>query len=934
MFQQVIFTLYQQTVYNAYFNISRKEDYMFHKIKNALYISIIIILTSVSSFSQTNVSGTIINGNWTTTNSPYIVVGDILVASLTINPGVVIRFAGDYVFEVVGILSSKGTEQNPILFTKNGPDIRWGGIYANSAQSMELAYCRIEWSQNGGVIIKSTSATIDFCRIIYNYALRTSTPRGGGVQIEFGSDVVLTNCVIDSNVVDAYTHNYGGAVSVNDAEVTLKNSILANNEMYAKPGSIQGGGIFIQSGTADVENCVITGTYLNTLSDESGGGLYMGASSSATVKNSIIFNNGNSPFGYQWPTSDSSNIQITFSCIEFGYQGEGNISFNPLFADEQYNLLDGVSPCIDKGDQNSIYNDPEDQNKTGYALYPALGNTRNDMGAYGGPASSILLYNNNILGLEADFSANHSSGYAPLAVQFTDKSTGVIRSRSWDFGDGNTSMVQNPVHTYNTADTFTVSLTVTGSEGTDTEIKENYIIIRSNASAQLADSPWPMLQHDAQHTGRSSAPGISQPVLKWEFQTKSKYAGSPVIGPDGTIYLLSGLLFSDTTGFLYAINPDGTEKWCFELNGPPSFTTPAITCDGTIYVHCNPKANIASMTYLYAINSDGTLKWVFDIGVAFTSYEVSSPVIGPDGTIYFGSMNTLFYAISPNGELKSARDINNHSSIDWSPAISPNGTIHVYSPSISNDGTFYEGGIFGLYAYNPNGELKWEYSADDFDMLSIPSIDSDNTIYLTSYRGLNAFNPNGQLKWHYPTWSGANCGAPTIAGDGTIYFRDCWTFYAIDRNGNEKWAIRGGMGTSSVSARQMQVQGVPIDSDGTLYINTRGSLLAYSDESTSVDLDISTNRHNGIPDNYALFQNYPNPFNPSTQIEYVVKEPCKVNLVVYNVTGQVIMELVNSYQQPKKYSIKIDMQDIPSGIYFYKIHMGDFQAVKKMVKIE
>ncbi|NQT25147.1 SBBP repeat-containing protein [candidate division KSB1 bacterium] len=89
-----------------------------------------------------------------------------------------------------------------------------------------------------------------------------------------------------------------------------------------------------------------------------------------------------------------------------------------------------------------------------------------------------------------------------------------------------------------------------------------------------------------------------------------------------------------------------------------------------------------------------------------------------------------------------------------------------------------------------------------------------------------------------------------------------------------------------------------------------------------------------IPKEYALYQNYPNPFNPSTQIEYNVKEPCKVILVVYNLNGQVIKELINSYKQPGKYSINLDMQDIPSGIYFYKIQMGDFQAVKKMLKIE
>ncbi len=89
-----------------------------------------------------------------------------------------------------------------------------------------------------------------------------------------------------------------------------------------------------------------------------------------------------------------------------------------------------------------------------------------------------------------------------------------------------------------------------------------------------------------------------------------------------------------------------------------------------------------------------------------------------------------------------------------------------------------------------------------------------------------------------------------------------------------------------------------------------------------------------LPTSFAVYQNYPNPFNPNTQIEYDVQEPFKVYMVIYNLNGQVVKELVNSYQQPGKYFINVNMQEIPSGIYFYEIQIGDFQAIKKMVKIE
>src|SRR5713226_6285685 len=68
--------------------------------------------------------------------------------------------------------------------------------------------------------------------------------------------------------------------------------------------------------------------------------------------------------------------------------------------------------------------------------------------------------------LTANFTANPTSGQAPLMVQFTDQSTGNPTAWDWNFGDGSAdSSVQNPSHTYSSAADFTVTLTVTGSGG-------------------------------------------------------------------------------------------------------------------------------------------------------------------------------------------------------------------------------------------------------------------------------------------------------------------------------------------------------------------------------------------------------------------------------------------------------------------------------------
>jgi len=80
----------------------------------------------------------------------------------------------------------------------------------------------------------------------------------------------------------------------------------------------------------------------------------------------------------------------------------------------------------------------------------------------------------------ASFTANVTSGSAPLAVQFTDASTNNPTSWLWDFGDGGTSASQNPVHAYTTAGTYTVNLTATNAAGSTTAAKSGYITVTAS----------------------------------------------------------------------------------------------------------------------------------------------------------------------------------------------------------------------------------------------------------------------------------------------------------------------------------------------------------------------------------------------------------------------------------------------------------------------
>jgi PKD repeat protein len=75
----------------------------------------------------------------------------------------------------------------------------------------------------------------------------------------------------------------------------------------------------------------------------------------------------------------------------------------------------------------------------------------------------------------ADFTSNVTSGNTPLAVQFTDTSAGSPTAWSWDFGDGENSTLQDPVHTYQASGAMTVKLTAANGGGSDSRVREGYL---------------------------------------------------------------------------------------------------------------------------------------------------------------------------------------------------------------------------------------------------------------------------------------------------------------------------------------------------------------------------------------------------------------------------------------------------------------------------
>lgn len=94
----------------------------------------------------------------------------------------------------------------------------------------------------------------------------------------------------------------------------------------------------------------------------------------------------------------------------------------------------------------------------------------------------------------------------------------------------------------------------------------------------------------------------------------------------------------------------------------------------------------------------------------------------------------------------------------------------------------------------------------------------------------------------------------------------------------------------------------------------------------------------GIPDNFALQQNYPNPFNPSTTINFDLPYDSKVRILLFDISGRLVKEILNSEINAGYNFVKFNGSDLASGVYFYSIQAyhnnHSFTDTKRMVLIK
>ena len=229
--------------------------------------------------------------------------------------------------------------------------------------------------------------------------------------------------------------------------------------------------------------------------------------------------------------------------------------------------------------------------------------------------------------------------------------------------------------------------------------------------------------------------------------------------------------------------------WSYDLNGP-MINSPVIGPDGTIYTGSVWDEDLQPSAYIYAVNPNGTLKWRFETGF-YDDQSPASPAVGPEGNVYVGTATNIFYALNSSGQ-----EIWRYTALDeivTHPVIAPNGTIYA-----KLDGF--------LIAFSPTGQIQWQFPIGS-NTPGSPTLGTDGTIYVPGSGGLYAVNPNGTQKWRFD--GPDSFSSPAIAPNGRIIYAS-GGLYSITPTGGMVWQ-QFGSGIAPYSAPT-------IDADGNIYI--------------------------------------------------------------------------------------------------------------------
>jgi len=338
------------------------------------------------------------------------------------------------------------------------------GLYAE-ASSVIITNSQFKNNRKTGISINKSSLDVSDSDISQN---------GYSGILASSSELSVRNVNIIGN-----TSYSGAGINTNYTNAIIERTLIAENKTQTGSTSAGGGLYFFASNSTKIINCTIVNNEANVYA----GGIFAYASSVVKIINSILWgNNANGlPEIGSW---SGANVHVGYSNIRGGPSAQ-NALYNGVFTWYDNILgadITGDNPSLDENYHLSAGSPGIDQ---GAALYSMGDDLMVDMpaGSWNGAAPDLGIheFTGAVPAIVAYFTVlTAPHGPAPLSVRFSDMSIAentTITSWNWDFGDGGRSTLQAPAHTYESPGSFSVSLTVSDGELTDTRTVDEMVTV-------------------------------------------------------------------------------------------------------------------------------------------------------------------------------------------------------------------------------------------------------------------------------------------------------------------------------------------------------------------------------------------------------------------------------------------------------------------------